>query len=200
MRRIGRIAFLLAITASLLASALPASASSTSKMSSSEVAARAQAIASAALNASSPAEAQKLWQERMDNLILACGCNPPCPSDRKFGSGPVDPNGVHWWYTELDLFGSGYYPACSFAYTSIANTDHASIPMSANMNLRWWICGTAQTPAYAQRRNEYNPSVAVPSTRYGNCGPQADNYGTTLYLSGGWSTYIVTTSSLYVRY
>jgi hypothetical protein len=122
MKRIGRIALLLAITASLLAAALPASAASTSKMSSTEMAERARAIASATLNASSPVQGQKIWQEGMHNLVLACGCNPPCPSDRKFGQGPADPNGNYWFHTELDYFGSGYYPACSFAYTSSANT------------------------------------------------------------------------------
>src|SRR5438552_18829356 len=65
MGRIGRIALLFAIAASLLATALPASASSRSKMSSSEVAGRAKAIAAATFNASSPAEGQKIWRDGM---------------------------------------------------------------------------------------------------------------------------------------
>jgi hypothetical protein len=71
--------------------------------------------------------------------------------------------------------------------------------MSANMNLRWWWCGYAQTPAYAQRTNEYTPSISVPSTQYGKCGPQADNYLTRLYFYF-WYADIWTTSSLYLHY
>lgn len=190
---------LLLVAFALLVGGVSASAGATSKMSQAEIAARVIAVEQASLAASNKILGQAQYKSKMDQLVVDCGCNPPCQNTSFNRTESLTYN--RRVYVIFNVDGAGYYPGCYFNYHSHINA-YTSTFDGGNAWLRWWYCGTPQTPV--KSANAYGLSdvgATAPPTRkyYGSCGPQADNLDTWWALGGEVETISTTSDDQYMN-